>query len=383
MYHCSLSVLLLSLLPGILYSSPPRTHTSTRMRACEHSGLRTGIALFMEAPNYGRTGLLTSRLGGLPVTRPRLLSLGSLTVPRPVKWYPSLLTIPQQLLDALRREDDGDGVDDGIPGTTASLSSDPSLITYLRVATIAESLVQWWRRWAAGAPPQQAAAAPTPTCPSRKQLATLYTAVLECCRDGFASGKTVPPSAPVHGSSSSVVFFIPDYKLLVMKDNRKLTEYANITWRSLWLLGKEPGVNDVLLEHPSCSSQHAALEMRFVLADEAALSAYIAEKVKAMTLDAPALPLPGANVPVFAQSKRALHSFCSGMWAVLEEALTAAGGDASAVWTTELQLIDLGSTNHTKLNGEVVPAMEATTVIDSDVLEFGISTRKYVVMRNV
>ncbi|KAG5473972.1 hypothetical protein CUR178_04082 [Leishmania enriettii] len=329
----------------------------------------------MEAPNYGRTGLLTSRLGGLPVTRPRLLSLGSPTVPRPVKWYPSLLTIPQQLLDALRREDDGDGVDDGIPGTTTSFGSDPSLVAYLRVATIAESLVQWWLRWAASAPPQQAAAAPTPTGPSRKQLAALYTAVLECCRDDFASGKTVPPSAPV-------VFFIPTYKLLVMKDNRKLTEYANITWRSLWLLGKEPDVNDVLLEHPSCSSQHAALEMRFVLADEAALSSYIAEKVKAMTLDAPPLPLPGANVPVFAQSKRALHSFCSGMWAVLEDALTAAGGDASAVWTAELQLIDLGSTNHTKLNGEVVPAMEATTVIDSDVLEFGFSTRKYVVMRS-
>ncbi|KAG5473690.1 hypothetical protein LSCM1_04317 [Leishmania martiniquensis] len=337
----------------------------------------------MEKPNYGRTGLLSSRLGGLPVTRPRLLLPGSPAVSRPVKWYPSLLTIPQQLLDALRREGDGEDAADGISGATTVFSADPTLITYLRVATIAESLVQWWRRWAASEAPQQTTAAPGPTSPSRERLAALYTAVLQCCRDGLANGEMASPSSPERDPASPPnVIFIPTYKLLVMKDDRKVAELANITWRSLWLFGKEPGVNDVLLEHPSCSSQHASLEMRFVLVDEAALNAYIAETVKATTPDAPVLAPLGADVPVFAQSKRALESLCRGMWAVLEEAQTAAGGDASAVWTAELQLTDLGSTNHTRLNGEVMPSMEATTVIDGDVLEFGLSTRKYVVMRS-
>lgn len=336
----------------------------------------------MEAPNYGRTGLLTSRRGGLPVTRPRLLLPGSSAASRPVKWYPSLLTIPQQLLDALRREDDAEGADGNVPGTTTSYSSDPTLITYLRVATIAECLVQWWRRWAAAAASKRTTEALAPTGPSHEQLSALYTGILQWHRDELVSGKTVPSSALAHGSSSSSTFFIPAYKLLAMKHDRKVAEYANITWRSVWLLGKDPDVNDVPLEHPSCSGQHASMEMRFVLADEAALDAYVTEKVKTMSPDAPMLPSSGADVPPFAQSKQALRSFCTGMWAMLEEALTSAGGDASVVWTAELQLIDLGSTNHTKLNGEVVPAMEATTVIDSDVLEFGCSTRKYVVMRS-
>ncbi|GET90289.1 hypothetical protein, conserved [Leishmania tarentolae] len=334
----------------------------------------------MEVPNYGRTGLLTSRLGGLPVTRPRLLQPGGSSAPRPVKWYPSLLTIPQQLLDALRREDEADGADSSVPGTARSFSSDPTLITYLRVATIAECLVQWWRRWAAEARVQRTTSAVAPPDPSREQLAALYRGVLEWHRDEFVRGKNGPISPPERGSSCT--FFIPTYKLLVMKDDRKVTEYANITWRSVWLLGKDPDVNDVQLIHPSCSGQHASMEMRFVLADEADFSAHITEKMKAMSAAALMLPLPGANVPLFAESTQAFRSLCTAMWTKLEEALTSAGGDPSVVWTVELQLIDLGSTNHTKLNGEVVPAMEATTVIDSDVLEFGCSARKYVVMRN-
>ncbi|KAG5490528.1 hypothetical protein JKF63_00648 [Porcisia hertigi] len=335
----------------------------------------------MEAPNYGRTGLLTSHLDGLPVTRSRLLVPGSHATPRPVKWYPSLLTIPQQLLDALR-SDDGVCLNDDVPATTTSFSCDPTLLTYLRVATIAECLVQWWRRWVEAAPEKGATATPAPRGPSRSQLSDLYTEILRWRRDELASGVTAPPAPPAHDSSSSNTFFVPSYKLLVMKDDRKVTEYTHITWRSVWLLGKEPGVNDVLLEHPSCSGQHASMEMRFVLADEAAIYSYVAESLKAMSSVAPVQPSPGTNVPLFAQSKRILRSLCTGIWAMLEKALVSAGGDASAVWTIELQLMDLGSTNHTRLNGEVVPAMEATTLIESDVLEFGCSTRKYVVMRN-
>lgn len=320
----------------------------------------------MEKPQYGRTGLLSSRLGGLPVSQPRLLVPGSPHASRPLKWYPSLLTIPQQLLDALRREDDDA---DGTRGANV-FSSDPTLVTYLRMATIAECLALWWRRWAAA---RAGAAVPT-----RVQLSTLYREVLRWCREeGAGAGSSASPSS--HTATTS--FFIPSYKLLVMKEDKKVGEYAALTWRSVWLLGKDSDVNDVALEHPSCSSQHAALEMRFAVADEAALHAYVTAEVDAIAATAPVLAAPSA-APPFGPTPATLRGVVAGLWRLLEEAQAAAGGDAAATWTVELQLIDLASTNRTKLDGEVVAAAEAVTVIDSDVLEFGCSTRKYVIMRS-
>ncbi|KAK7197641.1 hypothetical protein NESM_000715500 [Novymonas esmeraldas] len=331
----------------------------------------------MEGPHYGRTGLLASRLGGLPVTRARLPVSSDASAAYPVRWYPSLLTVPQQLLDALRREDDGVS-DHG----ALHVATDATLLNYLCVATVAESLVQWWRRWAAAR-----RTTPSGGGPSRAQCAGLYSEVLRWCRERDATGGPVLRTSAVAGgapSPPSFTFYVPTYKLLVMKDGRKVGEHARLTWRSLWLLGKEAVVNDVPLEHPSCSGQHAALEMRFVAVDEAALGDCVTGLVQSMARAAPVLPSPSldAGAPLFAQSTEALHAVCAAVWAMLNEALSSAGGDASAVWTVELQLIDLASTNRTKLNGEAVAPMEATTVIDSDVLEFGCSTRKYVVMRD-
>ncbi|KPA80299.1 putative mitochondrial hypothetical protein [Leptomonas pyrrhocoris] len=324
----------------------------------------------MEQPHYGRTGLLVSRLSGLPVTQPRLItsSDGATSTSRTLKWRPSLLTIPQQLLDALRREDDG--AEDGFNSTGHRFNDDPTLVTYLRVATIAEFLE---RRWRYGGSPRPAASPPPPSSasPSRAETSGLYASVLKWSRGKVNSTRNSTSSS----NSKSSAFFAPAYKLLVMKDEKRVVEYANITWRSVWLLGKEPVVNDVPLEHPSCSGQHAALEMRFVLVDEAPLH----ECVEAHTQGSSA---PHAGPPHYAHDSDTLKALCEGMWEVLASQQEAAGGDASGVWTMELQLIDLGSTNHTKLNGAVVPAMEPTTVIESDVFEFGYSTRKYVVLRN-
>ncbi|KPI88743.1 hypothetical protein ABL78_2122 [Leptomonas seymouri] len=321
----------------------------------------------MEKPHYGRTGLLASRLSGLPVAQPRLVtsSSGVVSPSRTLKWYPSLLTVPQQLLDALRREDDGE--EDGLESAGHKFSADPTLVTYLRVATIAESLIQRWHRGRS----TQSGAPSLKVSSSRAQVAGLYASILK-----WARGKV---NASTHASSSAPLkqgtFFVPAYKLLVMKDEKRVVEYANITRRSVWLLGKEPVVNDVPLEHPSCSGQHAALEMRFVLVDEAPLSQFIEAQTKGAST-------PHAALPCYTPDSNELRALCEGMWQVLADQQEAAGEDATGVWTVELQLVDLGSTNFTKLNGAVVPAMEPTTVIESDVLEFGCSTRKYVVLRS-
>lgn len=348
----------------------------------------------MEKPHYGRTGLLASRLSGLPVTQPRLISSTASTAvatgsnssssginymtnaatSRALKWYPSLLTVPQQLLDALRREDDGVGEDEsgGAAAPTAhAFCADPTLLTYLRVATIAEMLVQRYRRSAAAA---AAARGPTTPSPPRTEVASLYAKVMQWSREKVqnTAGTTTTPSSLKGGTT----FFIPAYKLLVMKEEKRVTEYASVTWRSVWLLGKEPAVNDIALDHPSCSAQHAALEMRFVLVDDGPLTEYVDAHVNEEKAAHKVPPLS------FARDTAALRALCEGMWSVLENQLAAADGDATAVWTVELQLTDLGSTNHTKLNGAVVAANEPTTVIETDVLEFGCSTRKYVVLRN-
>ena len=333
----------------------------------------------MEKPNYGRTGLLASRLSGLPVTQPRLLSstlASQSTTSRSLKWYPSLLTIPQQLLDALRHEEEEDEDANSHVGTSAStthvFSADPTLATYLRVATIAECLVQRWRRSHSAAAHADSAGSSSSGggMPSRAQVAWLYANVLEWSRE-----KVKAETAASSSSARRGAVFVPAYKLLVMKDDKRVMEYANITWRSVCLLGREPVVNDVLLEHPSCSAQQAALEMRFVLVDEASLNDYLDKHAESR-------PTSQTAVPSYTVNADKLRALCEEMWAVLVDQQESAGGDPSAVWTAELQLTDLGSTNRTKLNGEVLPAMEATTVIDSDVLEFGCSTRKYVVLRN-
>lgn len=325
-------------------------------------------ATAMISPNYGRTGLLASRLSGLPVTQPRLTSAApnAPAASRALKWYPSLLTIPQQLLDALRREEEEE--DDDVSTSTHRFGADASLVTYLRVATMAECLVQHWRQSMRTALGQSSG-------PSRAQIAALYAAVMEW---SGAWVRAHPESTTA--SAKPATFFVPSYKLLVMKEDKRVAEYAHLTRRAVWLLGKEPVVNDVPLEHPSCSAQHAALEMRFVLVDDARLLDCLA----AHTADATAASSSPSSsaAPSYTRDADQLRALCEDMWKVLCEMQAAADGDVAAVWTAELQVTDLGFTNRIKLNGEPLPPMEATTVIETDVLEFGYSTRKYVLLRN-
>jgi hypothetical protein len=322
----------------------------------------------MEKPHYGRTGLLASRLAGLPVTQPRLFvssTSGAASASRALKWYPSLLTMPQQLLDALHREDEELEESDVSFPAAHEFSADPTLVTYLRVATMAEALLQRWRYKAIVQGPT--APAPNTSPPSRAQVAGLYASVLKWSREKVHAATTTASASTRTLAEKHNTFYIPSYKLLVMKNEAKVTEYVGLTRRAVWLLGKEPGVNDILLEHPSCSAQHAALEMRFVLMDESPLNRFLDTHME-------------SDVAAIQANK--LNSLCEGMWDILMEQQELASGDATKVWTVELQLIDLGSTNSTKLNGVVVAAAEATTVIESDVMEFGCSTRKYVVLRN-
>ena len=94
--------------------------------------------------------------------------------------------------------------------------------------------------------------------------------------------------------------------------------------RSAWLMGKDPNVTDLLLEHPSISKQHAVIQFRHITTR---------------------------------------NEF----------------GDKQS--RVKPYLIDLESANGTKLNGKKVEASRFVELVDGDVIGFGDSEREYVLMK--
>ena len=113
------------------------------------------------------------------------------------------------------------------------------------------------------------------------------------------------------------------WRLYVFK-SKDLLDTIPLATRTCWLFGREKAVVDVVVEHPSCSKQHAVLQFRHV------------EK----------------SVGEFGEKKAKVG----------------------------LYLLDLESANATKLNGDVVPKRRYVECRNGDVIGFGDSTREYVVL---
>ena len=113
------------------------------------------------------------------------------------------------------------------------------------------------------------------------------------------------------------------WRLYVFK-KKDLLDTIPLHTRPCWLFGREKTVCDVAVEHPSASKQHAVLQFRYV------------EKV----------------VGEFGEKKGHVG----------------------------LYVLDLESANGTKLNGEVVPVSRFLECRTGDVIQFGESTREYVVL---
>ena len=112
------------------------------------------------------------------------------------------------------------------------------------------------------------------------------------------------------------------WRLYVFK-GEDLLEVVELGGRSCWLVGRERLVVDFPVDHPSCSKQHAALQFRFV-------------------------------------EKR--NEF----------------GDR--IGQVKPYVLDLESANGTRVNGDRVPTGRYVELRDKDVLQFGQSTREYVLM---
>lgn len=110
------------------------------------------------------------------------------------------------------------------------------------------------------------------------------------------------------------------WRMYVFKGS-EIVDTVELSQRSCWLFGREAAVVDFLVEHLSCSKQHAVVQFRYV-------------------------------------EKR--NEF---------------GDKAGKV---KPYLIDLESANGTRINGEEVPAGRYLELRDKDMLKFGFSTREYV-----
>ena len=112
------------------------------------------------------------------------------------------------------------------------------------------------------------------------------------------------------------------WKLFVFK-GPDILETIELSLRSCWLVGRELAVVDLPAEHPSVSKQHAVIQFRWI-------------------------------------EKR--NEF----------------GDK--LGRVRPYLIDLESANGTKLNKELIPSSRYLEVRDKDMIQFGDSTREYVLM---
>lgn len=114
------------------------------------------------------------------------------------------------------------------------------------------------------------------------------------------------------------------WKLFVFKGS-DIVDTIELSLRSCWLVGRELAVVDMVAEHPSISSQHAVIQFRHV------------EKTNEY-------------------------------------------GDK--VGRVRPYLIDLDSANGTTLNKDAIPPSRYIELRDKDMVQFGYSTREYVLMRS-
>lgn len=115
-----------------------------------------------------------------------------------------------------------------------------------------------------------------------------------------------------------------NWRLYVFKGKEQL-EPLHIYRQSAYLVGRDRLVADIVLDHPSCSKQHAAIQYRFIHERDE-----------------------------FGTTKGVVKPF----------------------------IIDLESTNGTMVNDERIPAARYYELKASDIIKFGTSDREYVLLHD-
>ncbi|EPY43087.1 hypothetical protein AGDE_00836 [Angomonas deanei] len=172
-------------------------------------------------------------------------------------------------------------------------------------------------------------------------------------------------AALLEQSEKSLDCTLSNVNLLVMKEGAVVKRVERINEQSVLLCGKA-GFNDVALDHPSCSAQHAVLSVKFCFSEmETVLS-----KGTALLSSLGAPPTLPTVEPLVPQ-----------LWEVLVQLLKEEyemGGDETTMWDVHICVTDLHSTNGTFLNKEKLTPFVPYVLHTGDVLQFGLSSRQYV-----
>jgi smad nuclear-interacting protein 1 len=169
--------------------------------------------------------------------------------------------------------------------------------------------------------------------PARRDEPPPPTNVVEKQQPNFGrSGKLAADTNTVAGTEIVLKYHEPaearlpppsrDWRMYEFKGKDTLST-TELSSRSCWLVGRESAVVDFLVQHPSCSAQHAVLQFRFV------------EKSNEF---------------------------------------------GERIGRVKLYVLDLESANGTRLNGERIEERRFIEVRSGDVLRFGDSTREYVIL---
>lgn len=345
----------------------------------------------VEGPYYGRTGILENRLTApLPPPSNRWAARYDSVV---LKWHPeTVLVVPQRLLHHFIQEAGSIPLSFGI---------------LLLMQALAESLTRAWTPVADETVPESL---------RRVQFREHQTIILDyllhwhahcvttssSCDRGWQEKEKSAISSSSSGPVTSLSWFIPSYTLVGMKDEKTVERYPEISWRSVTLIGKDTVVNDIGTQHPSCSGQHAALQVAFSRvgwenevdlllqehreADESAdeIHGELGEVVSRGQLEPYLAYLrheAGHSSPSGDNAATpTLSTLLDSLYEGLLDLVIELGGVQSA-WTMELQLIDLCSTNGTYVNQDRLTPYVPHVLLEGDIIRFGMSSRTFVLMR--
>ncbi|KAF3908685.1 Kanadaptin [Arthrobotrys entomopaga] len=112
------------------------------------------------------------------------------------------------------------------------------------------------------------------------------------------------------------------YRLYTFKSS-EIIDTTPLSTRTAWLIGRDRLVADLPIDHPSASKQHAVIQFRFIV-----------------------------KVNEWGEKEGKVKPY----------------------------IIDLGSANGTKINGEEIPKERYVELMEKDVITFGHSSREYVLM---
>lgn len=407
-------------------------------------------AVEKEEPCFGCTGLLESVIRQpLPPPSPGWGARHGAVGVSPVKWHPqNILVVPQLLLyhltlidgngDTVRDEDDMcDSLAGGGKGEVPSAFG-----VALLLQTVSEGLARHWYS-SASLSSLLAAHGENGRRRYREDEAALFDYVmrwhLRCRRrrdkrkrldrkrtheeplDDHAPMKEdweALESSGLDGEgtkSGGLSWCVPSYTLVGVKEGKTVEQYPRVSHRSVTLLGKDRQLNDIPIDHPSCSGQHAALQTSFSRLgwEEEALRlvGVCLDEMKEGKEEVDVLLGMMGEVVKQGQLRPYLHYLtseeeekdadkCQEKKEVEEEdwtldvfldkvlyprllKLVCGLGGVERAWGVELQLVDLGSTNGTVLNDdERLEPFVPCVLTEGDTIRFGMSTRRYVIIRS-